>query len=505
MKKSLFFLIFLSFLIVYSQDGILDTSFGNEGKVLTTVNGEARATGMVIQSDGKIVITGFTYSETYGYDVICLRYNINGEIDNSFGINGIVSYDIQMGSDDKALSIDIQDDGKFILAGYSDDGTNKAALLMRLNSDGSKDTSFGDEGIVMTDFTTNDFPVRQDEYRVARIHHLTGNIIVGGTSYSASNNSRAIVARYTSEGNLDESFASGGKFTGLPNSQSSNNFLFSIEDVALAPNGKITVVGWSSAYLYLGRLNSNGTMDTTFSSDGYNHQWGGRTYGVELNNDNSFYFTGDIWTAPETQLYTGHIEANGGGITATPFFFGSTMTAKSFAIERDLNGRLIVAGYLQNDNSGNASFLVGRLLEDHSLDTTFGANGFTVTTFQDPVSGAFDMKIQADGKIVLAGMSGQKIALARYKTGQLSTEETIGNLDAVQLFPNPAKDYIKIRFEKEGFENVNYQITDLNGRIVKVGNLSFGNNRVDIRNLNKGVYFVNIEGGKNKPLKFMKN
>lgn len=501
MKKLFYCLILSSYSFIYAQDGTLDPSFGDGGKLITNINNDEKANGLIIQSDGKIVVAGYTYTNTYGNDVVCIRYNSDGSLDQSFGFNGIATFDIQLGSDDKALAIDIQNDGKLILGGYSDNGSDKEALLMRLNSDGSLDTSFGDNGKILTGYSTNGIPVRQDEYRVVKIHHLTGNIVVGGTSYSASNNSRAIVARYTSTGTLDETFANEGKFTGLPNSQTTSNYLFSIEDLAIKSNGKITLVGWSNSWFYLGRLNANGTMDTTFSSDGYNHLWGGRMYGIELNNDDSFYFTGDIWTAPETQLYTGRINANGGGITATPFFFGSIMAAYSFAIEKDTNDKLIVAGYLLNENTNQSSFLVGRLLADHSIDNTFGNNGFTTTPFNNSMSRAYDMKIQADGKIVLAGFSGNNIALARYNGGVLSTNEP--TIYDVQLYPNPAKDYIHLNFENKIYEKADYQILDTMGRIVKTGNISGRINKINISSLNKGVYFFRIES-KNINLKFIK-
>src|SRR5690606_2045412 len=113
------------------------------------------------------------------------------------------------------------------------------------------DTSFGNGGIVLTSFSTTGATIRQDEYRVVKIHQLTGNIVAGGTSYSASNNSRAIMARYTTAGALDTSFATNGKYTALPNDQISSSYLFAIEDLAIKPNGKITMVGWSTEWFYL--------------------------------------------------------------------------------------------------------------------------------------------------------------------------------------------------------------------------------------------------------------
>ena len=160
MKKAVGLFLLLGCSLLYSQDGTLDMSFGNAGRVITNINNQESANGLVIQPDGKIVVAGYTYSNIYGNDVLCIRYNSDGTLDNTFGNNGIVTFDIQQGSDDKALAIDIQSDGKLVLAGYSDNGSDREALVMRLNTDGTPDTSFGQNGSVLTNFTTNGIPVR---------------------------------------------------------------------------------------------------------------------------------------------------------------------------------------------------------------------------------------------------------------------------------------------------------------------------------------------------------
>lgn len=507
MLKKYILLFFISFTntLAFAQDGSLDTSFGDGGKVVTNVNGNERANGLIIQPDGKIVVAGYTYSSTFGDDVICIRYNSNGTLDTSFGNNGIATFDIQIGSDDRALSIDIQSDGKLVLAGYSDNGSNKDGLLIRLNTNGTIDTTFGTEGKILTNFSFSGFTTRQDEYRTVKIHALTGNIVVGGTSYSASNNSRAIMARYNSSGELDPTFATGGKYSGMPNSQVSSSFLFSIEDLAIKANGKITAVGWSTAYLYLARLNSNGTMDTTFNTVGYNHQWGGRMYGMQLNSDDSFYFTGDIWTNPERQVYSGRIGASGGAsITATTFNFGATLDAYSYAIEKDSNGKLVVAGRLYNNGNGNTAFLIGRLTANHAVDTSFGNNGFVTTTFADAVSVAYSLKIQTDGKIVVAGFSGNQIALARYNMGVLSVVDINSSANLIQIYPNPSHNSFNVKFDDNlVIENNTYEIIDMSGRVIQNGKFQTSDYYVNIENLTSGIYFLRLEEGKYN-VKFIK-
>ena len=112
-------LIFTTFLITnsFSQNtGELDLSFGNGGKVLTSVSSiEDKAFSTAIQTDGKILVGGYSTSAITGNDFICIRYNTNGTIDNSFGNNGKVITDVQLGSNDAIKSIVLQTDSKILV------------------------------------------------------------------------------------------------------------------------------------------------------------------------------------------------------------------------------------------------------------------------------------------------------------------------------------------------------------------------------------------------------
>ena len=154
MKKLLQLGIIIVGLNAYSQSpGSLDASFGTAGKVITSINtGSDKAYGVALQSDGKIVVAGVTTSPTTGNDFVCVRYNSDGTLDTTFGTGGIVTTDVQIGSDDVARSLAIQSDGKIILGGYSDDGNQKKAALVRYNTDGTIDSSFGTTGKVVTSF-----------------------------------------------------------------------------------------------------------------------------------------------------------------------------------------------------------------------------------------------------------------------------------------------------------------------------------------------------------------
>lgn len=140
------------FVAQFNSDGSPDLSFGTNGK--TTIDFSANydaVSSMCIQADGKILVTGRSTSNVY-YDIAVARLNANGLLDASFGTNGKVLVDVQ-GESDEARFINIQKDDKIIIAGLSSTSTIGSALAMRLNTDGSLDNSFGTNGHVLCQFT----------------------------------------------------------------------------------------------------------------------------------------------------------------------------------------------------------------------------------------------------------------------------------------------------------------------------------------------------------------
>jgi uncharacterized delta-60 repeat protein len=147
-------------LVRYNTDGSLDTAFGTNGKVTTAIgnmggigHSEDYAYAAAIQGDGKILVGGYTTlwkGSYYGYGsaFALVRYNIDGSLDTTFGTNGIVITEIAIY--DAARAVAIQGDGKIVAAGTSGGNTNYGFLLVRYNTNGSVDTMFGTNGIVTT-------------------------------------------------------------------------------------------------------------------------------------------------------------------------------------------------------------------------------------------------------------------------------------------------------------------------------------------------------------------
>ena len=153
------------FLIIrYNADGSLDTTFDNDGIVTTTVGASAAvARDAIVQADGKIVVVG-----SAGSDTAVVRYNTDGSLDTTFGGGtGIVIEDIgSQAASDRGNSVALTSDGKILVAGSANDGSQDAFALTRLNSDGTLDTTFDGDGTVTTAITisdtANDIVVQQD-------------------------------------------------------------------------------------------------------------------------------------------------------------------------------------------------------------------------------------------------------------------------------------------------------------------------------------------------------
>lgn len=134
-------------LIRYNTDGSIDTGFGINGKVITTISDNSDlVTDLIVQSDGKILAGGYTSSENNPW-MCMVRYLADGSIDTSFGVNGIV---INNDDNSRNCSMARQVDGKYLMAGCRD---GIYFLVIRYNSDGTKDSNFGTTGVV------NAFPV----------------------------------------------------------------------------------------------------------------------------------------------------------------------------------------------------------------------------------------------------------------------------------------------------------------------------------------------------------
>jgi uncharacterized delta-60 repeat protein len=176
--------------IYQEAKGILDDSFGNgSGYVNLNINNDNdQGQSLAIQSDGKILLGGSCYN-VINYDFCIARFNSDGTLDDSFGSpNG---YKIQPigSSNDYGYSSAIQPDGKILLGGYCDNGSNDDFCIARFNSNGTLDTTFGSSGKVIQ-------PIGSGNDRgFSLVIQPNGKILLGGFCYNR-NNDDFCIARF---------------------------------------------------------------------------------------------------------------------------------------------------------------------------------------------------------------------------------------------------------------------------------------------------------------------
>ncbi|MCP4349586.1 MAG: hypothetical protein GY795_29245, partial [Desulfobacterales bacterium] len=191
--------------------------------------------GLLIQPDEKIVVTGISYNGTDN-DFAVVRYNTDGSLDTSFGGDGTVTTPVGSGEDMGGFAA-VQSDGKIVLAGYSFNGSDDDFAVVRYNTDGSLDTGFGTGGKLTTPVGSGDdrsygVCIQSDE-----------KIVITGESYNGSNYDFA-VARYNSDGTLDTAFGNGGIVTA--DTKNADNGIYA---AAVQSDGNIVAAGYSiSAY-----------------------------------------------------------------------------------------------------------------------------------------------------------------------------------------------------------------------------------------------------------------
>ena len=394
--------------------GDLDTTFGLNGKVTTLVGSESSATSMALQSDGKIVVAGDSYNGN-DFDFSVARYNSNGTLDSSFSSDGKVTTDF--GGDDYGTSVAIQSDGKIVVSGYIDGGAVDFAIA-RYNSDGSLDTDFSGDGKLLIDFGRYDFGN-------ALVIQSNGKIVIAGQSVALGGSAPNIqLVRLNTDGSLDSDFDFDGKVTTDLGSAQENAL-----SLALQSDGKIVVSGLSGSFgstdMTLLRYNSDGSLDTTFSSDGIaminfapNNE---SANSVAIQSDGKIIAAG--YADLGGQVVFALIRLNSNGTLDTTFDSDGKVStpigsfydeATSVALQSD--GKIITAGYALI--GGVYIFATARYNINGSLDATFDSDGIITTTFSSIDEAAKSVVIQSDGKIITGGYSdsgsGYVFALARY-------------------------------------------------------------------------------------------
>lgn len=391
-----------------NQAGMPDPTFGTDGQIITPSPenlGNFTLQDFVLQPDGKILAVGrhvYVGMQTSFVRFLLVRYNADGNLDQTFGNNGVYSTDFGGGGLAVANSVALQADGKILVGGeflprVLGRADRNDAILARFNADGTPDNSFGNNGAVIIDLAFFEEISNEDIRKVIAL--ANGKIIAVGIKYSRHASyedvwmSSTAILRFNADGSLDNDFGRQGKVI--------SNVLSVPETpgtAVLTADGKLLVSALADyrnaqRRFILARYNEDGSVDASFAAAGVlalNHQ--------DLTVNEFSVAGGQIYLrlSPNLFLYNADGSLNRMLVGQNQLQFA----LRNFTVQPD--GKIIIAG--DTFQPGNYRVGIARFHPNGQLDTSFGVNG-SFTRQSNFSMRTVKVILQPDGKM-LVGANG---------------------------------------------------------------------------------------------------
>ena len=441
MPRLLFLIAILAVPAMALPSFTLNRNFGVGGKVVHSLGVDAFTQKIIAQPDGKMLAFGVL--RTTQSSVWILRFNRNGSIDTTFGINGLVTTPLRANFLEAWHGGALLPNGKIVVGGNVGSVGNENFALARYNADGTLDDEFGDDGMVAVDLggsfeTVNAIAVQDDS-----------KIVAAGKSNALHLEFDLAAARFNPDGSLDTSFHGNGKLIYPRNSADVANAAI------IQPDGKVLIGGRVGPFCGVLRLNEDGSPDPTFSSGGLVvHTNTSIGKDLALQRDGKIISVGD-----------GLVRFNADGTLDQTFGVGGRVTVFATflsAVKARPDGRLVVAG-----NSSTA--LPGT---DENFSTVLlGRNGEFITRIDTDFNGherAEAILLNQDGSVITAGFVAvaslsSAVGLAKY-AGLTRLTNTTADFDGdgrtdISVFRNGT--WFSINSSGNGFNAVEFgQSTD---------------------------------------------
>jgi uncharacterized delta-60 repeat protein len=508
--KTLIAILFIAYVsnINGQPAGTLDLTFNGTGKVVYDKDNMDAYNDIKVQSDGKIVAVGSSFSPTWSAMIEVTRYLTDGTFDPFFGTNGHFSFPLNI--ETMAYKCLIRDDGKIIICGHTTDYATYSMLLIQLDTNGIPDVTFGNNGVVLQQVGTGE----QTAFALALQDDK--KILVAGYAVNGDFRNAPVVLRFSETGVLDTSFGTNGVVT-VPVTETDNDF----SAVCVQSDGKILAAGhisnglsWFS--LLIARFDQNGNLDNSYGTNGIVNMNLGNVddefYDMQLTGNDESILTG--FTVTQSDYYyhlllmkfdvNGQPVAgfgNNGVVTAgtVPYSFGDALALQS-------DGKILICGSTGELAPGNNDWAFWRFNSDGSPDNDFGTNGLVTTDFFGNADEALGIVLHED-KIILAGKTRNAgnlldFAVARYINDFNVTVPGITYLPDFSVSPVPVKlnGIVKLDYELKQPENMSVEIKSITGSLLM--NLSIGNQPAGAHSyqfslpssVSEGVCFVRIRG-----------
>lgn len=432
--------------------GALDPTFGIGGLVLTDFGGSEQASAMAIESDGHILVAGCGPSaEGFGY--LLARYNRDGTLDSQFGDGGKVITCVDGMSGQAAnVAIDRSND-KIVIAGVSNSPQGRVTTLIRYNNDGTLDAGFGTAGVLTTGFTHHcawALALEPNPNGDDRI--VIGTVDLSSHPWYSDHD--FTISRYYSNGSVDTSFGTSGTVITDFDGRSDEVYALGVDSQGrIVAAGSSTLYPSETGDYYdfaLARYTTDGTLDQSFGTGGKVRTDLGspydEAYAMTIGSGDTILAAGYAWLNDQSDYALAKYNVDGSLDTSfgvdgkvVSDFGDDDEVAASLAI--DAAGNVIVAdgygptlfGYPVSQGFDRHPLRVLRYTGAGVLDPDFGTGGIATTYFGEPgkeCPDAFGVGVAVDGQsIVVAGSVSYDIGLARYENGIIPPAATIAGPD----------------------------------------------------------------------------
>jgi uncharacterized delta-60 repeat protein len=342
-----------------------------------------------------------------------------GDLDATFARGGLLTFSIG-GFGSCSTDLLQQPSGKLVFAGWGvHAGDSQDFVVTRYDAAGRRDTTFGDDGLALSDFNG------LDDYAYAVIQQADAKLVLAGIVRMSASTTDIGLARFTSDGTADSRFGTGGRVRINAGGDDDE-----AHELVQQADGKLVLAGATDAsgrsQMLLARVSADGRLDTSFGSDGF----------VVLD-------------------------------------FGANTTSAANAMLQQADGKLVVVGYVIDASGDNFDFAVARLTVDGQLDATFDGDGL-LTIDIGGTDSAMSVVLQSDGRIVLGGYTttDDKIlaAIVRLETDgrvdpgfgpRIDQAPLLASLvvepdDSLLALANDATDLMVVRLRADGTFDANY-------------------------------------------------
>ena len=416
----------------FTPDGALDATFGDDG-IVTTGPGPEYAPwfGMALNRAERIIVAGGQWDNNTGQnDAIIGRYNTDGAPDDTFGGDGIVTSNFGGDSEGKAVAIDGA--GRIVVVG--DLPSSSGAGLARYQPDGALDVTFGDRGTLV-------FPGRylySTSLSAIAIDNVNRIVATGWSSWGRPPFFALQIGRITPTGAPDYSFASGGwvtvlSSTGRPDHQPWGSAVMVDSTNHILAAGSTCAEGAFGCdlapVLTVARIREDGSRDMSFGSDGYaTVDFGGQDNDVRAISGDSLFNRIVVagWVGSSGGRDVALIRFNPDGSPDLSFSDDGVLTLDlgrddiAAAVAIDADDRIIVAG------SSDGDFAILRFNTDGALDATFDGDGIQITDLGGVENGT-GVAVDRAGRIVVSGtVNGDFAALRLNPNGRRTRPSAAG-------------------------------------------------------------------------------